>query len=151
MTTDHQNNTCEICQGDGWVPDRSGNFPERPGVMAGPFIDPMECPACDGSGRQAAHTPGEYSARRCPKPDVSIVPKERGTIWLVQYENDEYEGEVAICAGKDAEANAKLFSAAPDLLAACEAVQRITNQLPNTLFDVKPLIDAAIAKARGQQ
>ena len=44
--------------------------------------------------------------------------------------------------------NARLISAAPDLLAACEAVQRIAHCLPNTLADVKPLLDAAVAKAR---
>lgn len=39
---------CESCEGDGSVPDNSGNFPDRPGVNAGPTIEYMECPMCNG-------------------------------------------------------------------------------------------------------
>lgn len=46
----HANDKCDTCDGDGWVPDRSGNFPDHPGVNAGPFIEKMECPACQGTG-----------------------------------------------------------------------------------------------------
>ncbi len=46
----HAGDKCDTCDGDGWVPDHSGNFPERPGVTAGPFIEKMECPACQGTG-----------------------------------------------------------------------------------------------------
>jgi len=42
-----------------------------------------------------------------------------------------------------------LDECAGDLLAACKAVQAIAHQLPNTLEDVKPIIDAAVAKAEG--
>lgn len=47
------------------------------------------------------------------------------------------------------EANGLLIAAAPDLLEACRAMQAICHELPNTLSDVAPLIEAAIAKARG--
>ncbi len=43
-------NECETCQGTGVVPDRSGPYPEKPGVIAGPFIDYSECPDCHGTG-----------------------------------------------------------------------------------------------------
>lgn len=41
--------TCTTCEGTGRVPDTSGNFPDRPGVMAGPFVDYTECPKCNGT------------------------------------------------------------------------------------------------------
>lgn len=44
-------------------------------------------------------------------------------------------------------ADAQLIAAAPELLAACKAVDHIADQLPNTLADVRPLLEAAIAKA----
>jgi hypothetical protein len=40
---------CHDCDGSGRVPDNSGNFPDRPGVNAGPFIEYMECPTCNGT------------------------------------------------------------------------------------------------------
>ena len=40
---------CSACDGTGRVPDNSGNFPDRPGVNAGPFVDYMECPKCNGT------------------------------------------------------------------------------------------------------
>ncbi len=40
--------TCATCEGKGRVPDHSGNFPDRPGVTAGPFVEMMECPDCCG-------------------------------------------------------------------------------------------------------
>lgn len=39
--------SCEVCGGDGWVPDMSGNLPN--GETAGPFIEKMECPVCNGT------------------------------------------------------------------------------------------------------
>lgn len=39
---------CGDCEGAGRVPDNSGNFPDRPGVIAGPRIEWMECPTCNG-------------------------------------------------------------------------------------------------------
>lgn len=41
---------CDTCDGNGWVPDLSGNFPSHPGLVAGPFIDKTECKVCDGRG-----------------------------------------------------------------------------------------------------
>jgi hypothetical protein len=40
---------CSACEGEGRVIDTSGNFPDKPGVNAGPFIEYMECPACNGT------------------------------------------------------------------------------------------------------
>lgn len=38
--------SCDVCGGDGWVPDMSGNLPN--GQTAGPFCEKRECPGCDG-------------------------------------------------------------------------------------------------------
>ena len=40
------NTVCEVCGGDGWVPDMSGNLPD--GSTAGPFVEKQECPECHG-------------------------------------------------------------------------------------------------------
>jgi hypothetical protein len=39
---------CETCEGRGKVVDASGNLPG--GKQAGPFIDYVECPVCNGMG-----------------------------------------------------------------------------------------------------
>ena len=39
---------CSACDGTGRVPDHSGNFPDRPGVTAGPCVEYTECPKCNG-------------------------------------------------------------------------------------------------------
>lgn len=40
---------CSACEGTGRVPDNSGNFPDRPGVTAGPCQEWIECPKCNGT------------------------------------------------------------------------------------------------------
>lgn len=43
---------CSACEGTGRVPDNSGNFPDRPGVTAGPCVEWSECPKCNGTKNQ---------------------------------------------------------------------------------------------------
>ena len=71
-----------------------------------------------------AHTPGPLNYRPCPSADIKIAPSDRGTLWLVHYDDGSYEGEIAITMGENAAANAVLYAAAPDLLAACKAALR---------------------------
>ena len=63
------------------------------------------------------HTPGSLTACPCPKHGVSIADNDKGTLWLVQYNDGEYEGETAICVGEHAKANAHLYASATELLA----------------------------------
>jgi hypothetical protein len=65
-------------------------------------------------------TPGEWSYRKCPCPNVSVVPKDRGTLYLVQYldEAEKCRGEIAITQGKQSKANACLMAASKQMLEA---------------------------------
>ena len=69
------------------------------------------------------HTPGpwQHEGRKVLKFYAGMRPSES-------------VGSIALCHGEDAEANARLIAAAPELLAACEAVQR-------WLLDSGPLKD----------
>ncbi len=63
--------------------------------------------------------------------------------------SDSYRQQCKDEAQANAEHIVTCVNAHADLLAACEAVQRIANSLPHTLSDVKPLLDAAITAAKG--
>jgi len=69
-------------------------------------------------------TPMKLSVAKCPTEDITIAPRDRGTLWLVRYRDDDrgVEGELAITQGPDAEVNARIFAASWDLLAACMAM-----------------------------
>lgn len=96
------------------------------------------------------------SCFKCPTNDVKISPGDRKTLWLVHYEDDEYEGEIAICQGEDAEAYAHLFAAAPALLKACETTLESVGEYCDGSGDLDPwrLIEklkAAIALAKDEK
>jgi hypothetical protein len=67
---------------------------------------------------------GEWSVRRCPKPDLSIAPGDWGTLWLVSYDDGEFEGEIGIFLGKHAEAHARLFALSPRVAALLDDAPR---------------------------
>ncbi len=79
------------------------------------------------------HTPGPWQLG-APSPDVNAAATVRSDGW-----------DVAHCFGTNAEPNARLIAAAPDLLAACQAVIHATSDPTRWAQQV---IDA-IAKAEG--
>lgn len=93
------------------------------------------------------HTPGEWSISRSSANRHS---------WRISAVVNGRPAAIANTAlwlptdpQKESEANARLIAAAPELLAACKAVSRIIDTLPNTLADVAPAIKAAVVKAEG--
>jgi hypothetical protein len=63
-------------------------------------------------------------AKQCPAPVATFAPRDEGTLWMVAYRDDNYEGELAITMGDDAEANAVLYAASHALLDACRMAKR---------------------------
>lgn len=97
-----------------------------------------------------SHTPGPWA-----------VGDKRG-VWAgpVVMANDGQRGVAFVCGESDA--NARLIAAAPDLLAACEALcDRLTGWMDETAADdddrerqdeaALDMADAAIAKAEGRE
>lgn len=64
------------------------------------------------------HTAGKWRYWKAPSRAVGFAKKDRGTLHLVSFRDDEKrcEGDIVITMGKDALANARLIAAAPDLL-----------------------------------
>lgn len=60
----------------------------------------------------------EWSFRRCPTDDMTISPGDQGNLYIVQWQGEEHEGDVAVTFGPHARDNAKLFAASRKLLAA---------------------------------
>lgn len=67
---------------------------------------------------------GEWTVCKCPTRDLTFAANDLGTLWLVRYQNDEFEGEIGVFQGKRAEAHARLFCASKQLLAACEEAEQ---------------------------
>lgn len=90
----------------------------------------------------AKHTPGPY--RLLITPNEVKVRVGRGAT--------EYDWSEPLYGGEDADedaevvATARLFSAAPDLLAACQSILGLETHEPSPAWD---MIRAAIAKATG--
>ncbi len=101
------------------------------------------------------HTPGPYDiwCEDEQVPDVPCIEIGRGKIpspeakslCLVQSTLNE-ETDKFVLTDEDW-ANARLFAAAPDMLEALENIENDNEHMPSTAWD---LIQAAIAKARGQ-
>lgn len=47
-----------------------------------------------------------YSCRKCPCSSVTFSKNDIGTMWLVQYNDGNYMGEIAITIGEKAEETA---------------------------------------------
>jgi len=62
------------------------------------------------------HTPGPWAIEKCPK--AQAATDGRDWPWLVNYNDGEYEGHLALVQTQNAEANALLIAAAPELFAA---------------------------------
>lgn len=96
-----------------------------------------------GSGPEVAHTPGPWR-------NAGLVGSG---IWI------KASKQIAVVYGPrinaSAEANARLIAAAPDLLAACEAILAALNSGDvaigrlDPIEDEEPRLRAAVAKARG--
>lgn len=53
--------------------------------------------------------PTMYSFRKCPCSSVSFNKKDIGTMWLVQYNDGKYTGELAITIGEKAKETAEVL------------------------------------------
>ena len=116
-------------------------------------MDTVPNPPAEAS--TSKHTPGPWEVRTIdePKNRVFVVGA------IVRGQTADVSLPVAQLLDKADNvhmANARLIAAAPEtkashdrLLEACKAVMRIADQLPNTLADVRPLLETAIAKAVG--
>ena len=89
----------------------------------------------------AKHTPGPWSTSEWPSREKDYIRIFAGTTYVGSVGNSDDPFERT-------EANARLIKAAPDLLAACEAVISAgeSENLPTTVYDA---VEAAIAKAEG--
>ncbi len=105
---------------------------------------------------QSKHTPGPLTVRG-PSPGGGSM--DDGGDYAILNERGHIVGEAYRKVGRnnfgvtfeaDAEANARLWAAAPDLLAVCEAlVSDLTADDRANMGDAYDAICAAIAKARG--
>ena len=94
------------------------------------------------------YTPTPWTIEKCPKAEA--VTDGKDWPWLVSYNDGEYEGYLALVQTQNAEANACLIAAAPDLLEALEDLER-TAGLPAMVDDpARVAARAAIAKAKGE-
>lgn len=85
-------------------------------------------------------TPGPWATERITPRIIRIGSDDKfiGEVYSGQLEGDANESE--------AESNARLITAAPDLLAACHAALEMGDD-----FEAEKLVRAAIAKAEGEQ
>lgn len=87
-----------------------------------------------------AHTPGPWTVDTDTRDGAVTLVFDANAELVADTAPDELEDRAACRA--ECESNARLIAAAPDLLAACEA-------LDPDFISVHPFIAAAIAKARG--
>jgi len=75
--------------------------------------------------------PGEWSYRKCPAPQIAVAENDKGSLWLVQFDDREgrWKGEIAITQGKHSRAHAQLFAASLDLLTAATALSPVLEAL----------------------
>lgn len=101
----------------------------------------------EATKQNVAHTPGPWNSH----PDYPAWHTGDAKLWPQVWADGLGGGGVALCVehnfGRDvAAANARLIAAAPDLLAACEAVLPL---LQNTGNPMTFRVQAAIARATG--
>lgn len=102
------------------------------------------------------HTPGPWGYQKCPKPQAHSDCRDHA--WLVIWNDGKYEGDLAIVQTEQAEANARLIAAAPELLEACRELLDLTSDLHEPDGSPDPEVErinraarAAIAKAEGDE
>lgn len=79
----------------------------------------------------AQHTMGKWTYRRCPKPEA--ITDSCDHPYLVEYNDGEYEGVLAIVQTDRAEANARLIAAAPETAAKLERMEKLCGELVEAL------------------
>ena len=94
------------------------------------------------------HTPGPWTIEKCPK--ATAVTDGESWPWLVSYNDGEYEGCLALVQTQNAEANAKLIAAAPELLEALEMMLDMSEMGGFGKSAAEDTARAAIAKAKGE-
>jgi len=95
-----------------------------------------------------SYTKGEWSYRDCPvHAGAETSNNDAGRVKLVDYNDGEFTGVLAIVQTEQSEANAKLIAAAPDLLDALESIigEAAFKDLPE---HKQRLIEKAIEQAK---
>lgn len=101
------------------------------------------------------HTPGPWIIRSRGENADPVTLEAPEHIVLPHTFKEQTEGMTEVVAFVDAEANARVVAAAPDLLAACEAVMNISTYFEHGCFPSTSLVDAlklvrtSVAKAKG--
>lgn len=121
-------NTCQICglgiedHGEGW---RAAKL-VVPGIREVPEHAFVPVEGASRKPEPSSEATGETQNNLSPRSSHTPGPWRVGgrTVLAIQY--DHKPGPVCICKGEDAEANARLIAAAPDLL---EAVRLAAQQL----------------------
>jgi len=108
---------------------------------------------------KATHTPGPWRAEWLDDNFGWITGTgAEGRMYLAEIVTSDDEGMLA--PPDEQKANADLFAAAPDLLAACEELEAFLEVVKDSwtgdqcndlgLYDLQEILAAAIAKARGE-
>lgn len=105
-------------------------------------------------------TKGDWSVRDCPMKGARTATKDNGRIKLIDYNDGEHEGTLAIVQTECSQANAHLIAAAPELYEALHILTNIQECCDETGYidgegfvNVESALEsahAALAKARGE-
>jgi len=101
------------------------------------------------------HTPGPWEVRRHANGGITIFSsRQAGSLPIIDVIGDNLPG-LRWCGGRDADANARLIAAAPELLEACRAMLEAYAphtdwSRPDTLHSAVKSAGEAIAKAEGR-
>jgi hypothetical protein len=100
---------------------------------------------------RAAYTPGAWDVRFMASTDTWAVTTPPGS----KYEDCDEQGRrhlASVRAGREAEANARLIAAAPDLLSACrDTLDALYHAEGDVIEEIREQLRAAIAKAEGRK
>lgn len=94
------------------------------------------------------HTPGPWKVvtpAAIDWRDPQVYGENGGTLVCQTYGG----GPKRAADAREQRANAALIALAPEMLAALEQVMVVAKQLPNTLADVREVIDPLLAKMKG--
>ena len=94
-----------------------------------------------------SHTPGPWAIEKCPK--AQAATDGRDWPWMVNYNDGEYEGHLALVQTQNAEANARLIAAAPELLESLKMMLEMSEMGGFGKAYAEDVARAAIAKATG--